>query len=48
MHRGQKSSTPKPLGNCEAFQEYETGPGIEQGTFELANECSTTELTLPY
>ena len=25
---------------------YETGPGIEPGTFGLADECSTTELTL--
>ena len=24
----------------------ETGPGIEPGTFGLAEECSTTELTL--
>ena len=26
--------------------QYETGPGIEPGTFGLADECSTTELTL--
>ena len=25
---------------------YETGPGIEPATFGLADECSTTELTL--
>ena len=25
---------------------YETGPGIKPGTFGLADECSTTELTL--
>ena len=25
---------------------YGTGPGIEPGTFGLADECSTTELTL--
>ena len=26
--------------------QYETGPGIEPGTFRLANECSTTDQTL--
>ena len=25
---------------------HETGPGIKPGTFGLADECSTTELTL--
>ena len=32
--------------SIHASSPYETGPGIEPGTFGSADECSTTELTL--
>ena len=53
VHRGQKSYTATAFGKLWTTQgvrcilhRYETGPGIEPWTFGLADECSTTELTL--
>ena len=56
VHRGQKSYTPTAFGKlwttphftCLIIIQfrYETGPGTKPGTFGLADECSTTELTL--
>ena len=34
------------MPNPNPLPRYENGPGIEPGTFGLADECSTTELTL--
>ena len=57
VHKGQKSYTPTAFREVVDLPRskmhetcliiiHETGPGIEPGTFGLADECSTTELTL--
>ena len=58
VHRGQKSYTPSVFGklrttpgvrcmkHASSWPQDETGPGIKPGTFGVAEECSTTELTL--